>query len=145
ETERNAISSTLLGGTGEKLIPLYNDNSQAIEHLMDRKRELGVLTGAEIEHLKKVSEAMVDYEEKTNYAKDTLATAFAPALSDFYEIAGDGLQNLAKTAERSNLVAFFGSILNLVGSLTPAFDLLGSALEVLAIPLGVVSVALGAV
>ena len=38
ETERNAISSTLLGGTGEKLIPLYNDNSQAIEHLMDRKR-----------------------------------------------------------------------------------------------------------
>lgn len=145
ETERNAISSTLLGGTGEKLIPLYNDNSQAIEHLMDRKRELGVLTGDEIENLKKVSEAMVDYEEKTNYAKDTLAKDFAPALSDFYEISGDGLQNLAKTAERSNLVTFFGSILNLVGSLTPAFDLLGSALEVLAIPLGVVSVALGAV
>lgn len=145
ETERNAISSTLLGGTGEKLIPLYNDNSQAIEHLMDRKRELGVLTGDEIENLKKVSEAMVDYEEKTNYAKDTLAKDFAPALSDFYEITGDGLQNLAKTAERSNLVTFFGSILNLVGSLTPAFDLLGSALEVLAIPLGVVSVALGAV
>lgn len=145
ETERNAISSTLLGGTGEKLIPLYNDNSQAIEHLMDRKRELGVLTGDEIENLKKVSETMVDYEEKTNYAKDTLAKDFAPALSDFYEIAGDGLQNLAKTAERSNLVTFFGSILNLVGSLTPAFDLLGSALEVLAIPLGVVSVALGAV
>ena len=145
ETERNAISSTLLGGTGEKLIPLYNDNSQAIEHLMDRKRELGVLTGDEIENLKKVSEAMVDYEEKTNYAKDTLAKDFAPALSDFYEIAGDGLQNLAKTAERSTLVTFFGSILNLVGSLTPAFDLLGSALEVLAIPLGVISVALGAV
>ena len=145
ETERNAISSTLLGGTGEKLIPLYNDNSQAIEHLMDRKRELGVLTGDEIENLKIVSEAMVDYEEKTNYAKDTLAKDFAPALSDFYEISGDGLQNLAKTAERSNLVTFFGSILNLVGSLTPAFDLLGSALEVLAIPLGVVSVALGAV
>ena len=112
---------------------------------MDRKRELGVLTGDEIENLKKVSEAMVDYEEKTNYAKDTLAKDFAPALSDFYEISGDGLQNLAKTAERSNLVTFFGSILNLVGSLTPAFDLLGSALEVLAIPLGVVSVALGAV
>lgn len=145
ETERNAISSTLLGGTGEKLIPLYNDNSQAIEHLMDRKRELGVLTGDEIENLKKVSEAMIDYEEKTTYAKDTLAKDFAPALADFYEIAGDGLQNLAKTAERSNLVTFFGSILNLVGSLTPAFDLLGSALEVLAIPLGVVSVALGAV
>lgn len=145
ETERNAISSTLLGGTGEKLIPLYNDNSQAIEHLMDRKRELGVLTGDEIENLKKVSEAMIDYEEKTTYAKDTLAKDFAPALADFYEIAGDGLQNLAKTAERSNLVTFFGSILNSVGSLTPAFDLLGSALEVLAIPLGVVSVALGAV
>lgn len=145
ETERNAISSTLLGGTGEKLIPLYNDNSQAIEHLMDRKRELGVLTGDEIENLKKVSEAMIDYEEKTTYAKDALAKDFAPALADFYEIAGDGLQNLAKTAERSNLVTFFGSILNLVGSLTPAFDLLGSALEVLAIPLGVVSVALGAV
>ena len=65
ETERNAISSTLLGSTGELLIPLYNDNAQAIEHLMQKKEELGVLTGDEIENLKKVSESMLDYEERT--------------------------------------------------------------------------------
>lgn len=145
ETERNAISSTLLGGTGEKLIPIYNDNAQSIELLMDRKRELGVLTGDEIESLKKVTQAMVDYEEKTTYAKDVLAKDFAPALVDFYEVAGDGLKTLAQAAEDSNLITFFGSILSLVSALSPAFDILGSVVELLQKPLSDLSIALSIV
>ena len=145
ETERNAISSTLLGGTGEKLIPLYNDNSQAIEHLMDRKRELGVLTGEEIENLKKVSESMIDYEERTQNAKDTLAKDFAPALVDFNDTAGSLLQDLAQSAERSNLVTFFGAILDTVRALAPAFEILGSFIEVFSGVLGSFSIALGLV
>lgn len=145
ETERNAISSTLLGGTGEKLIPLYNDNSQAIEHLMNRKRELGVLTGDEIENLKKVSESMIDYEERTQNAKDTLAKDFAPALVDFNDTAGSLLQDLAQSAERSNLVTFFGSILDTVRALAPAFEILGSFIEVFSGIIGAFSIALGVV
>ena len=145
ETERNAISSTLLGGTGEALIPLYNDNTQAIEHLMQRKEELGILTGEGIESLKKVSQSMIDYEERTNNAKDTLAKDFAPALTDFNETAGKVLQDLAESAEKSNLVTFFGTMLDLVSALAPAIELLGSAFEILAPILGIASIALGGV
>lgn len=145
ETERNAISSTLLGGTGEKLIPIYNDYSQAIEHLMDRKEELGILDAEEVENLKKVSQSMIDYEERTNNAKDTLAKDFVPALVDFNETSGKLLQDLAESAEKSNLVTFFGTILDLVSALSPAIELLGSAFEIFSGVLGLASIALGVV
>lgn len=145
ETERNAISSTLLGSTGELLIPLYNDNAQAIEHLMQKKEELGVLTGDEIENLKKVSESMLDYEERTKNAQDTLAKDFAPALVDFNNTAGSVLQDLAQSAEKSNLVTFFGAVLDTVSALAPALELLGSVVEFFAPELAVLSLALGLV
>lgn len=145
ETERNAISSTLLGGTGEALIPLYNDNTQAIEHLMQKKEELGVLTGDEIENLKKVSESMLDYEERTKNAQDALAKDFAPALVDFNNTAGSVLQDLAQSAEKSNLVTFFGAVLDTVSALAPALELLGSVVEFFAPELAVLSLALGLV
>ena len=145
ETERNAISSTLLGSTGEKLIPIYNMTAQELEFLKEQKREIGVLTGDEIESLKKVSQAMIDYEERTAAAKDALAKDFAPALADFYDAAGEGLLGLGKSAEDSNLVGFFGSGLSLITALTPAFDLLGSAMELLSPAFAVLSIAIAGV
>lgn len=131
ETERNAISSTLLGGTGEALIPIYEQNAQYVQHLIDKKRELGVMTGDEIETLRDVSEALLDYEERTESAKNKIAVEFAPALAAFYESAGEGLLQLGESAADSGLVNFFGSILELVTSLAPALDLLGAGLEIL--------------
>lgn len=131
ETERNAISSTLLGGTGEALIPIYEQNAQYVQHLIDKKRELGVMTGDEIETLRDVSEALLDYEERTESAKNKIAVEFAPALAAFYEGAGEGLLQLGESAADSGLVNFFGSILELVTSLAPALDLLGAGLEIL--------------
>lgn len=145
ETERNAISSTLLGSTGEKLIPIYNMTAQELEFLKEQKREIGVLTGDEIESLKKVSQAMIDYEERTAAAKDALAKDFAPALADFYDAAGEGLLGLGKSAEDSNLVGFFGSVLSLITALSPAFDLLGSAMELLSPAFAVLSIAIAGV
>ena len=145
ETERNAISSTLLGSTGEKLIPIYNMTAQELEFLKEQKREIGVLTGDEIESLKKVSQAMIDYEERTAAAKDALAKDFAPALADFYDAAGEGLLGLGRSAEDSNLVGFFGSVLSLITALTPAFDLLGSAMELLSPAFAVLSIAIAGV
>lgn len=145
ETERNAISSTLLGGTGEKLIPIYNQSAESLDYLLEKKKELGIMTGDEIEALKDVSEALIDYEERTNHAKDTIAAEFAPALAEFYETAGQGLLALGESAEGSGLVNFFGSLLELVSALAPALDLLGSVIQILELAFDTLSVTLGLV
>ena len=143
ETERNAISSTLLGGTGEALIPIYEQNAQYVQHLIDKKRELGMMTGDEIEALRDVSEALLDYEERTESAKNKIAAEFAPALAAFYDGAGEGLLQLGESAADSGLVNFFGSILDLVTALAPALDLLGVALELVGPLFDGASVAIG--
>lgn len=145
ETERNATSSTLLGGTGEKLIPIYNQSADSLDYLLEKKKELGIMTGDEIEALKDVSEALIDYEERTNHAKDTIAAEFAPALAEFYEMAGSGLAALGDSAEKSGLVNFFGSLLELVGALAPALDVLGAAVQIAEPAFGAFSVTLGLV
>lgn len=145
ETERNAISSSLLGGTGEKLIPIYNQSAESLDYLLEKKKELGLLTGDEIEALKDVSEAMVDYQEKIQDAKNSLAVEFAPAMAEFIEQAGTGIKDLGQAAEDSGLVNFFGAILDLVTSLTPLIGLLGSAFQLLSPALDAASIALGAV
>ena len=46
-TRRNAIASALLGGTGEDLIPILNEESSAIENMKDKAHELGVVQSEE--------------------------------------------------------------------------------------------------
>lgn len=128
ETDRNATSSILLGGTGEKLIPIYNQSAESLNYLLEKKKELGVLTGDEIEALKDVSEALIDYEERVNHAKDTVAVEFAPALTAFYELAGEGVLTLGEAAEKSGLVNFFAATLDTVSALAPAIEILGNLL-----------------
>ena len=144
-TQRNAVSSTLLGGTGEKLIPIYEKEAGAVEALMEKKEELGVLTEEEIDVLSDVSQSLMDYEQKTKSAKNTIAVEFAPALSAFYEAAGDGVLGLGEDAADSGLVGFFASVLDLVTSLSPVMDILGGVLLALEVPLDVLSVGLGVV
>lgn len=143
ETERNAISSTLLGGTGEDLIPIYEQNAEYVQHLIEKKRELGIMTGDEIEALRDVSEALLDYQERTESAKNKLSVEFAPALTAFYEGAGQGILELGESAADSGLVNFFGSILDLVTALAPALDLLGAALQLVGPLFDGASVAIG--
>lgn len=142
-TDRNAVSSKLLGGTGEALIPIYNQNAESLDFLLQKKHELGIMTGDEIEQLKKVSEAMIEYDERTTSAKDTISVEFAPALAEFYDKAGRGVQELGKSAERSGLVNFFGAILEIVTALAPLLDVLGSAFDALWIVLQPAAIVLG--
>jgi len=145
ETERNAISSALLGSTGEALIPLYNQSTEAILALAEQKSNIGILTEQEIEALSAVSLSMVEYNERINAANDSLAKDFAPALAAFYSQAGAGLQSLAQSAEQSGLVNIFASLLEIVTALTPALDAMGSVLQALSPILHTVAIALGVV
>lgn len=151
-TERNAISSTLLGGTGEKLIPIYNQSAESLNFLLEKKKELGILTGEEIEALKDVSEALIDYEERINSAKDTVAVEFAPALEAFYDMAGKGVLTLGEAAEKSGLVNFFSATLDTITALAPAMEILADLfsasapiIDAFAISLGVAADALSIV
>lgn len=152
ETDRNATSSILLGGTGEKLIPIYNQSAESLDYLLEKKRELGILTGEEIETLKDVSEALIDYEERVNHAKDTVAVEFAPALEAFYEMAGEGVLTLGEAAERSGLVNFFAATLDTISALAPAMEILADlfvavapAVDAFAISMGVAADAISIV
>lgn len=124
ETERNAISSSLLGGTGEKLIPIYNQSAESLDYLLEKKKELGILTGDEIEALKDVSETLVDYEERIKAARDAIAVEYAPYLEEFYEQTGQAIKTLGETAAESGLVELFGSLLNILSALLPILDAL---------------------
>lgn len=121
-TERNAISSSLLGSLGEKLAPIYAMTAQELEYLLDKKYELGVLTAEEISQLKNVTEALIDYEEKVAAAKDAIAVEFAPALTEFYEQAGNGIKTLGEAAADSGLISLFGSLLEILSSLLPLLE-----------------------
>lgn len=144
-TQRNAASSILLGGTGEKLIPIYEQQAGAVEALMREKEELGVLTEEEIATLGEVSSATRKYEERLTSAKNKIAVEFAPALASFIDAAGDGILGLGEDAANSGIVDFFASVLDLVTSLSPVFDILGGAMLALEVPLDILSVGLGLV
>lgn len=143
ETERNAISSTLLGSTGEKLIPIYNQNAQELDYLLEKSKQLGILSGDQVEALKDVSAALLDYEERTASAKDIIAAEFAPALEQFYKVAGEGVLNLGVAAEDSGLVNFFGATLDLVTSLAPAIEVLADVFVALSPVVDTLAIAMG--
>ena len=144
ETDRNATSSILLGGTGEKLIPIYNQSAESLDYLLEKKKELGILTGDEIETLKDVSEALIDYEERVNHAKDTVAVEFAPALEAFYEMAGEGVLTLGEAAEKSGLVNFFAATLDTISALAPAMEILADLFVAISPAVDIFAISMGA-
>ena len=124
QTKRNAISSTLLGGTGEKLIPIYEQNAEALDGLMQKKHELGIMSDYEIEVLQRVNAEMIDYEEKMKSAKNVLAVEFAPSLEAFYDTAGTGIKDLAEATAEAGIIEALGSFIELLGALVPLLNML---------------------
>lgn len=117
ETERNAISSALLGGTGEKLTALYEQEAGALDDLIDKKRGLGVASEVEIEQLAKVSEAMMDLEQATDAAQTKVGAEFAPYLTDALTDIRDLVAQLGDATTKSGLATTFGSMLSSATSL----------------------------
>lgn len=123
ETERNAISSALLGGTGEKLTALYDQESGALDDLIDKKRELGIASEAEVRELAKVSEAMLNLEEATEAAKTKVSAEFAPFLTEALEDISKLVVDLGTAVTESGLATTFGSMLS---SVTDMLSVLGT-------------------
>lgn len=145
QTERNAISSALLGGTGEKLIPIYSKTSAELDAMMQRKKDLGILDEDELLTLAAVKTAQLDANEAMEAGSNAIATKFAPALEEFMSKSGASVGKLEKALADSELVTVFGAILDLVTALAPALDVLSTCLTALAPVFKTVAVAIGAV
>lgn len=126
ETERNAISSALLGGTGEKLTDLYDQEEGALDDLIDKKRELGIASQAEVRELAKVSEAMLNLEQATDAAKTKVSAEFAPFLTDALEDISELVSDLGAAATESGLATTFGSMLSSASSLLQVLGTMAS-------------------
>ena len=126
ETERNAISSALLGGTGEKLTALYDQEAGALDDLIDKKRELGIASQAEVRELAKVSEAMLNLEQATDAAKTKVSAEFAPFLTDALEDISELVSALGEAATKSGLATTFGSMLSSASSLLQVLGTMAS-------------------
>ena len=129
-TERDAIAMDVFGRSAQDLNPLIVQGTDAFRDLCDEAHEVGrVLTDVELEALAQVDDALLRHNESIEAGKNAIALEFAPALQEFYEESGEGLRELSEGFANSGLVSIFGSLLELVSALSPAFELLGTVLE----------------
>ena len=129
-TERDAIAMDVFGCSAQDLNPLIVQGTDAFRDLCDEAHEVGrVLTDVELEALAQVDDALLRHNESIEAGKNAIALEFAPALQEFYEASGEGLRDLSEGFANSGLVSIFGSLLELVSALSPAFEILGDVLS----------------
>ena len=129
ETERNAIASALLGTTGEKLIPILNEESGAIDELKERAKELGaVMSDETLASLNNLNEKSLEFDASLQGLKNVIAEEMAPALTTLMEAGTEAIVALQSALEESGVVEIFGALLEVVSALGPLFESLFSLL-----------------
>lgn len=136
KTQRNAISSELLGGTGEKLTAIYDGQRGSLEELMAKKEENGILTDEELEKLDTLNGKMGDLQDKTDTLKQKLGAEFAPYLGDAAGKASEFISKIGESFEKTGIVDSFGSILdNVTDLMVPLGELAETLMPVLKVAL----------
>lgn len=137
KSERNAVASALLGGTGEKLIPILNEGSDALGRYAQEAHEAGaVLDEQTVAALNRTADAMAKLDATTDAAKNQISGEFAPYLTEALEDVTDLVRNLGKAAKDSGIADVLGSMLTSVTSLLstlgsmaePVFDIITAGL-----------------
>lgn len=137
KSERNAIASALLGGTGEKLIPILNEGSDALGRYTQEAHEAGaVLDEQTVAALNRTADAMAKLDAATDAAKNQISGEFAPYLTEALEDVTGLVRNLGKAARDSGIADVLGSMLTSVTSLLstlgsmakPVFDIITAGL-----------------
>ena len=137
KSERNAVASALLGGTGEKLIPILNEGSDALGRYTQEAHEAGaVLDEQTVAALNRTADAMAKLDATTDAAKNQISGEFAPYLTEALEDVTGLVRNLGKAAKDSGIADVLGSMLTSVTSLLstlgsmaePVFDIITAGL-----------------
>ena len=137
KSERNAVASALLGGTGEKLIPILNEGSDALGRYTQEAHEAGaVLDEQTVAALNRTADAMAKLDAATDAAKNQISGEFAPYLTEALEDVTGLVLDLGKAAKDSGIADVLGSMLTSVTSLLstlgsmakPVFDIITAGL-----------------
>lgn len=124
KSERNAVASALLGGTGEKLIPILNEGSDALGRYAQEAHEAGaVLDEQTVAALNRTADAMAKLDATTDAAKNQISGEFAPYLTEALEDVTGLVLDLGKAARDSGIADTLGSMLT---SVTGLLSTLGS-------------------
>lgn len=89
ETERSAIATELLSTTGENLIPILNMSAEELENMKEEAHKFGaVMSDETLSSFSKLSDEMTKFDQSIDSAKQNLALALLPILTDFFETIG---------------------------------------------------------
>lgn len=129
-TQRDAVSMEIFGRSAQDLNPLIVQGTDAFQALCDEASKVGaILTDVQLEALAGLDDEMLRVEERLDAGANAMALKFTPALQEFYEKTSEGIKSIEEDFAASGLVTVFGSLLELVTALSPAFDNLGEILK----------------
>jgi chaperonin cofactor prefoldin len=151
ETERDAAALDIFGRSARELNPLIRAGSDTMAKFRQEAHDVGYVLDEEAqEALLSLDDTFQRFDKSVDGAKNRIAVEFAPALERLTGVGSDLFQKMSEAAEDSGLIAVFSSLLDIVSSLGPLFEVLfgtlgdgtSSILMPLAITLGVVADAL---
>lgn len=131
-TQRDAVSMEIFGRSAQDLNPLIVQGTDAFQAFYDEASDVkDILTDVQLETLAGLDEEMHRVEARFESGANSMALKFTPALQEFYEKTSEGIKGIEEDFAASGLVTVFGSLLELVTALGPAFEALGEVLKAL--------------
>lgn len=129
-TQRDAVSMEIFGRSAQDLNPLIVQGTDAFQAFYDEASNVkDILTDVQLETLAGLDDEMHRVEARFESGANSMALKFTPALQEFYEKTSEGIKSIEEDFAASGLVTVFGSLLELVTALSPAFDNLGEILK----------------
>lgn len=129
-TQRDAVSMEIFGRSAQDLNPLIVQGTDAFQAFYDKASDVkDILTDVQLETLAGLDDEMHRVEARFESGANSMALKFTPALQEFYEKTSEGIKGIEEDFAASGLVTVFGSLLELVTALSPAFDNLGEILK----------------
>ena len=129
-TQRDAVSMEIFGRSAQDLNPLIVQGTDAFQAFYDKASDVkDILTDVQLETLAGLDDEMHRVEARLESGANSMALKFTPALQEFYEKTSEGIKGIEEDFAASGLVTVFGSLLELVTALSPAFDNLGEILK----------------
>ena len=146
-TERDAVTTELLGKSAQELNPLINAGSQALKEYGAQAEAVGyILDESQIEKLGAVDDAYQKVQLTTEALQKQMAADFAPAVQAAMELFADVVQKAGEALARSGLIENLASIIeSLIDILRTAGEILTGipgftqALDLLKVSLGAVA------
>ena len=111
-TERDVVTTQLLGKSAQELNPLINAGSKALKEYADQAEAMGyILDEQQIEKLGEVDDAYQKVQLTVEALKKQMAADFAPAAKEAMELFADVVQKAGEYLKQSGIIENLASII----------------------------------